>query len=78
MAEPEAAFATLDGRRYCVAFNSCGAALAASPMAVGACRGGRVLINAFTMAPVPGAIVHAGAEPVSPTNAPGPEVQALT
>ncbi len=60
----EAEFAALMGRRYCVAFNSCGAALAAALMATGVQRDDAVLMNAFTLAPVPGAIVHAGARPV--------------
>lgn len=64
VAELESAFAELIGRRYCVAFNSCGASLAASLVAAGVRRGEPVLMNAFTLAPVPGAIVHAGADPV--------------
>lgn len=64
VAELETAFARLVGRRYCVAFNSCGASLAASLMAVGVSPGSPVLMNAFTLAPVPGAIVHAGGDPV--------------
>lgn len=64
VADLEAEFAALVDRRYCVAFNSCGASMAASLMAVGVAPGEPVLMNAFTLAPVPGAIVHAGAEPV--------------
>jgi len=64
VAELETAFARLVGRRYCITFNSCGAALAASLMAVGVGPGTPVLMNAFTLAPVPGAIVHAGGDPV--------------
>ena len=64
VAELEAAFARLVGRRYCIAFNSCGASLAASLMAVGVGPGAPVLMNAFTLAPVPGAIVHAGGDPM--------------
>ena len=60
----EAEFAALVGRRYCVAFNSCGASLAAALIAAGVERGDQVLMNAFTLAPVPGAIEHAGAEAV--------------
>jgi len=60
----EAEFAALVGRRYCVAFNSCGASLAAALMALGVGPGTPVLMNAFTLAPVPGAIVHAGGDPV--------------
>ena len=64
VAELETAFARLVGRRYCIAFNSCGASLAASLMAVGVGPGSPVLMNAFTLAPVPGAIVHAGGDPI--------------
>ncbi len=60
----EEEFAALLDRRYCVAFNSCGASLAAALIAGGVERGDQVLMNAFTLAPVPGAVAHAGAEPV--------------
>ncbi|MCP4962480.1 MAG: histidinol dehydrogenase [Actinomycetia bacterium] len=60
----EEEFAALVGRRYCVAFNSCGASMAAALMAAGVQRDEPVLMNTFTLAPVPGAIAHAGAEPV--------------
>lgn len=64
VADLESAFAESIGRRYCVAFNSCGASMAAGLMAAGVSPGDSVLMNAFTLAPVPGAIVHAGADPV--------------
>ncbi len=64
VAEFESAYAELVGRKYCVAFNSCGASLAAGLMAAGVGHGDKVLMNAFTLAPVPGSIAHAGAEPV--------------
>lgn len=60
----EEEFAALVDRRFCVAFNSCGASLAAALISAGVERGEPVLMNAFTLAPVPGSIVHAGAEPV--------------
>ena len=60
----EEEFAALLGRRFCVAFNSCGASLAAALIAAGVERDDEVLMNAFTLAPVPGAIAHAGARPV--------------
>ncbi len=60
----EEEFAALVGTRYGAAFNSCGAALAAALMAAGVERDEPVLVNAFTLAPVPGAVAHAGARPV--------------
>jgi len=60
----EAEFAQLVGSRFCVAFNSCGASLAAALIAAGVQRDDGVLMNAFTLAPVPGAVAHAGAQPV--------------
>lgn len=60
----EEEFAALLDRRFCVAFNSCGASLAAALIAAGVERDDKVLMNAFTLAPVPGAIAHAGAQPV--------------
>lgn len=64
VAELEAAFAARVGRRFCVAFNSCGASLAAALLALDVGPGTPVLMNAFTLAPVPGAIAHAGGTPV--------------
>ena len=66
---PEAAlleeeFAAYMGARYCVAVNSCGCALFLALRGSGVNPGDRVLVNAFTLAPAPGAIAHAGAEPV--------------
>ncbi|MCP5151462.1 MAG: aminotransferase class I/II-fold pyridoxal phosphate-dependent enzyme [Ectothiorhodospiraceae bacterium] len=66
---PEAAlleeeFAALLGKRYCVAVNSGGAALYVALKSVGVEAGDPVLVNAFTLAPVPGAIEHAGARAV--------------
>ena len=60
----EAEFAELVGRTYCVAFNSCGASLAAALISAGVERDDAVMMNAFTLAPVPGSITHAGARPV--------------
>ena len=48
----------------CLAVASGGYALACALRAVGAAPGDRVLTNAFTLAPVPGAIASLGAEPV--------------
>jgi dTDP-4-amino-4,6-dideoxygalactose transaminase len=60
----EEEFAALLGKKYAVAMNSCGSTLFVSLKSVGVKVGDKVLMNAFTLAPVPGAIVHAGAEPV--------------
>ena len=66
---PEAAlleqeFAAYMGRKYCVGLNSGGCALFVALRASGVAPGDKVLVNAFTLAPVPGAIKHAGAEAV--------------
>ena len=60
----EAEFAAYVGAAYCVATNSCGAALAVALRAVGVRAGDPVLMNAFTLAPVPGSVAHVGGEPV--------------
>lgn len=60
----EEEFSKLLGRKYAVAMNSCGSTLFISLKAAGVKAGDKVLMNAFTLAPVPGSIVHAGAEPV--------------
>lgn len=64
VAELERAFADYVGARYCVAVSSGGAAMATALRAVGVSAGARVLTNAFTLAPVPGAIASLGAVPV--------------
>ncbi len=60
----EQEFAALTGARYCLAVASGGYALGCALRAVGVQPGDRVLTNAFTLAPVPGAIAGAGAVPV--------------
>lgn len=60
----EAAFAAELGVRYCVALNSCGAAMFVALKAAGVQPGDTVLSNCFTLAPVPGAIAHAHARPL--------------
>ena len=60
----EAEFAQMLGVRYAVAVNSCGSAMFVALRAAGVKPGDAVLCNGFTLAPVPGAIVHAGARPV--------------
>lgn len=57
-------FASLAGTRYCVAANSCGSTLFLALVCTGVRAGDKVLMNAFTLAPVPGAVAHAGAEHV--------------
>lgn len=52
------------GSKYCVAVSSCGAAMFIALKALGVKAGDKVLTNSFTLAPVPGAIAHAGAQPV--------------
>lgn len=66
---PEAAlleqeFAAYMGLPYCVGVNSGGCALYVALKAAGVQAGDKVLINAFTLAPVPGAIAHAGGQAV--------------
>lgn len=60
----ELEFAALVGRRFCVAVNSGGSALFLALKVAGVAPGDPVLVNGFTLAPVPGAIVHACARPV--------------
>ncbi|MGH1454361.1 MAG: DegT/DnrJ/EryC1/StrS family aminotransferase [Paracoccaceae bacterium] len=60
----EREFADYMGVEYCVAVASGGYALACALRAVGVQAGDRVLTNAFTLAPVPGAIASIGAVPV--------------
>ncbi|MHA6325584.1 DegT/DnrJ/EryC1/StrS family aminotransferase [Roseivivax sp. CAU 1753] len=57
-------FAALTGARYCLAVASGGYGLGAALRAVGVGPGDTVLTNAFTLAPVPGAIAALGARPV--------------
>ena len=57
-------FASLLGRKYCVAANSCGSTMFLALICSGVKPGDKVLMNAFTLAPVPGAVAHAGAEHV--------------
>ncbi len=60
----EQEFASQMGARYCLAVASGGYALATALRAVGVKPGDPVLTNAFTLAPVPGAIASVGAKPV--------------
>lgn len=63
-AQFEAEFASLIGCDFAVAVNSCGCSLFLALKALGLAPGDPVLCNAFTLAPVPGAIVHAACRPV--------------
>ncbi len=60
----EQEFAASVGARYCLAVASGGYAMATALRALGVKAGDHVLTNAFTLAPVPGAIAAVGAVPV--------------
>lgn len=60
----EREFATYTGARYALAVASGGYAMSTALRAVGVRPGDHVLTNAFTLAPVPGAIASVGAVPV--------------
>ena len=60
----ELEFSAQMGARYCLAMASVGHALATALRAVGVKPGDKVMTNAFTLAPVPGAIASVGAVPV--------------
>lgn len=57
----EAEFAAHLGTRFCIAVNSCGSAMYLALLGCGVKPGDPVLMNAFTLAPVPGAVAHVGA-----------------
>lgn len=60
----EQEFAAYTGAKFCLAVASGGYAMATALRAIGVQPGERVLTNAFTLAPVPGAIASIGARPV--------------
>lgn len=60
----EQEFAALVGAKYCLAVASGGYGLGCALRAVGMQAGEAVLTNAFTLAPVPGAIAAAGGRPI--------------
>lgn len=60
----EEEFAAFTGAKYCLAVSSGGYAIATALRAAGVRPGDPVLTNAFTLAPVPGAIASLGAVPV--------------
>lgn len=57
----EKEFAAYLGVKYCLSVASCGMAMYLALKSAGVEQGDTVLCNAFTLAPVPGAIHHAGA-----------------
>ncbi len=60
----EREFAEWQGAKYCLAVTSGGQAMQIALRAAGVVPGDRILTNAFTLAPVPGAIQVVGAEAV--------------
>ncbi|MEN8244233.1 MAG: aminotransferase class I/II-fold pyridoxal phosphate-dependent enzyme [Thermodesulfobacteriota bacterium] len=60
----EKEYAEYVGAEYCLGLSSCGSAIYVALKSVGVVPGDKILCNAFTLAPVPGAIENAGAEPV--------------
>ena len=60
----EAEYAAYQEQSYCLACASGGYAMHIALLAAGMQRGEPVLTNAFTLSPVPGAIVNAGGKPV--------------
>ncbi len=60
----EKEFAQFVGRKFCIAVNSGGGALFVALKVLGVEADDLVLVNGFTLAPVPGAIRHACAKPV--------------
>ncbi|WP_340159339.1 DegT/DnrJ/EryC1/StrS aminotransferase family protein [uncultured Hoeflea sp.] len=60
----EQAYAAYQGAGYCLACASGGYAMAIALRAAGLVQGEAVLTNAFTLAPVPGAITAAGGKPL--------------
>lgn len=60
----EKEFAEYQGRKYCLACTSGGYAIHVALRAAGVSPGDKVLMNAYTLAPVPGAVYQCGARPV--------------
>ena len=57
----EEEFAAYMGKKYCLACASCGSAMYLALKSLGVKPGDKVLCNAYTLAPVPGAIENSGA-----------------
>ena len=64
VANLEAEYAAHVGAKYAIAVNSGGCGIFLALKAIGIKPGDKVLVNAFNLAPVPGAIAHAGADSV--------------
>ena len=60
----EQEFAKYIGKKYCLACSSCGSAIYLALKIAGIKKGDKVLCNAFTLAPVPGALDNVGAETI--------------
>ena len=60
----EKEYAEYVGAKYCLGLSSCGSSIYVALMSAGVLPGDKILCNAFTLAPVPGAIENAGAVPV--------------
>jgi len=60
----EKEFAAYVGSSYCAAMSSCGSSIYVALKSLDVRPGDKILCNAFTLAPVPGAIENAGAKPV--------------
>ncbi len=60
----EKEFAEYMGRKFCLACSSCGSAMYLALKVAGVQKGDAVLCNAFTLAPVPGALENSGAKPI--------------
>jgi len=58
----EEEFAAYMGKKFCLACTSCGTAMHLALKALGVSIGDKVLCNAYTLAPVPGAIENSGAD----------------
>lgn len=58
----EQEFATYMGAKYCLSCTSCGQAMYLALVSAGVKPGDKILCNAFTLAPVPGAIHNTGAK----------------
>ena len=60
----EQEFAASVGTKFCLAVASCGYAISCALRSMGVQHGQPVLMNAFTLAPVPGAVASVGANPI--------------